>query len=225
MNGYSHPGCGFTLVELQIALALFVMMLGVLYGGLHIAQASQGAVSGSTERQLDRRVMDDRLRRQLAGIVPVRLEREQGADLLFTARNDTLRYLTTLPMHAGVGGLYWSSLEVADKGDEPNLMLVYCSVDWDRLARGSCAGEPERSLLMSGVKEIRFAYFGRVSEDAADLWHETWDSRTTLPVLIRITLALVDRVDPAIWTYRVMTQVDPSQKQFLFRRRRDGLRS
>ncbi len=47
-----------------------------------------------------------------------------------------------------------------------------------------------QTVLLSDIRSLRFAYFGRLPGDAGMSWHEGWSGENGLPTLIRLDLSL-----------------------------------
>ncbi len=63
------------------------------------------------------------------------------------------------------------------------------------VTKASPGVKARRRVLLSGVKKLRFSYFGTIDprdKDAPARWHDRWGDQTDLPRLIRIELDFDD---------------------------------
>lgn len=194
-----RPQRGFTLVELMVALTLFAIIAGILFGSLRLAGKSADAGEEKAQASSGMRLASDYLREQLASQHPQRMRKMLEFPILFGGTGDELRYTATLPGRVGVGGMWYYRLAVSKPPgkDDTALVLERVMPDLDGLSMPSFS-DAERSVLADDVKSIRISYYGRdrgVSLDQAPTWRNVWEDTQVLPVLIRIEV-LPRRGDP-----------------------------
>ena len=199
-----RAGAGFTLVELLVALTLLGLVSVVLFGGLRFGTRAWEAGNTRAERLAQVQAVQGVLRRRIAQAV---LPEDAGAESAFSdspaafaGAEDSLRFVALVPSRIGVGGFYLFELSVADDGDGARLELAW------RLFRPDQPGdldEPEpglggRRVLIEGIEEAKFGYYGAERAGAAAEWRERWDGADGLPALIALKVAF-PAGDPRSW--------------------------
>ena len=187
-RGGMRTARGFTLLELIVALVLFALLSGVLFGSLKLAGRSTDSGEAKAEAVSSTRLAEDFLRSNLAQEHPLRMRRIIQFPLLFTGRQDELRYASELPARVAGGGIWFYRLSVRSGDPKSPLVLERMIPDL------SAASMPEfndadRSVLADGIAKLAIGYFGRESGDMAattPTWRDRWDDTQRLPLLIRI---------------------------------------
>ena len=181
---------GFTLIELMVALALFAMLSGILFGSLRLAGRSADAGEEKAQASSGMRLASDYLREQLTSQHPQRMRKMLEFPVLFGGTEQEVRYAATLPGRVGVGGMWYYKLSISNVPGKqhPALVLERVMPDLDAVSMPSFS-EAERSVLADDVKSLKIAYFGRdrgAALDQAPTWRNTWDDTQLLPVLVQI---------------------------------------
>lgn len=194
-----HRARGFTLVELLIALSLFALMSGVLFGSLRLAGRTWDAGEAKAEANSGMRLAGDYLRTQLTAQHPQRMRKIAEFPLLFSGTRDDLRYAAPLPGRVGVGGMWFYRLalvEGAGKG-KSSLVLERMVPDVNATTMPEF-NSADRSVLADDIASLKIGYFGRdrgASLEMAPTWRDRWDDPQQLPLLLRVEVA--PRVGPA----------------------------
>jgi len=179
---------GFTLLELTIALVLLALLSTVLFGSLKLAGRSTDSGEAKADAVSSMRLAENFLRTNLAQEHPLRMRKMVQFPLLFSGRNDELRYAAELPARVAGGGIWFYRLAV--HADDPKSPLVLERVIPDL----SAAAMPEfdnadRSVLAEGIAKLVIGYYGRDSgavTSTTPTWRDRWDDTQRLPLLIRI---------------------------------------
>jgi general secretion pathway protein J len=86
-----------------------------------------------------------------------------------------------MPAHLGIGGLYRIGLSLSDGSGPRRLVMTR------RLLHPDLADDDaETTMLIDGVEDIEFAYFGALDEAGPSLWHDRWGESEHLPALVRM---------------------------------------
>lgn len=181
---------GFTMIELLIAIGLFALMSGVLFGALRLAGRSTDAGEAKAEAVSGMRLTSDYLRRELTAQHPQRMRRMQAFPLLFGGTRDEVRFAGPLPARVGAGGMWYYRVSLAPVGEGQRRALVVDRMipDLGALAMPQF-GEAERSVLVDDIASLEISYYGRErgsSPDVVPTWRGSWDDPQLLPILIRI---------------------------------------
>ncbi len=190
-----RAGAGFTLIELLVALTLLGLVSVVLFGGLRFGTRAWEAGNARAERLAEVQAVQAVLRRRIAQAV---LPEDAGtasafsdSPAAFAGEEDSLRFVALVPSRFGVGGFYLFDLSVADDDDGTRLELAW------RLFRPDQPGdldEPEPGLggkrvLIEGIEEAKFGYYGAETAGAEAEWRGRWDEADGLPALIALEVA------------------------------------
>jgi general secretion pathway protein J len=194
MNGHSrisrrarpsHSSAGFTLIELLVALTLLGLMSVFLFGSFRFGTRVWEASSRRIEQigQVD--AVQTMLRHELGQAKGMTLERPGSQpEPTFAGSSTALRFAAPLPTHLGVGGYYLFWLTSDETQSNGELVLRR------RIYRPDTSPADDESdetvVLLRGVANLSFEYYGQASEDAEPAWQQAWESHEALPDLIRI---------------------------------------
>jgi general secretion pathway protein J len=165
---------GFTLIELLVALALSAFVSVLLLHGVRLAASGLDRHSKAAERLDARQALDELLRRMLGSAVLI--PRIAGGE--FAGQPTAVEFVAVA--EDGGAGLYRVTLGLDRAG---SLVL--------RRRLASPAGDPREaaSVLATGLRGFRLAYFGADAADATPSWHDSWQQLNVLPLMVR---AIVD---------------------------------
>lgn len=180
---------GFTLVELLVAMALLGLISVLLFGGIRFGARSWEAGHERLEQINEVEVAQAVLRQLLGRAREVTLfDAGRSRDAVpFFGRREEVFFAAPLPAHRGIGGAYGFALQLSRQAGRDDLVLAW------RLQRPesppSASEEFEdRTVLMSDVRDVTFAYYGAPEEGRAPDWMETWDGTNGLPRLVRVSV-------------------------------------
>lgn len=188
-GGTSPCGCpsGFTLLELLVGLAVLSLILVMLFGGVRFATASLGRADQASERLSDLRIAHSFIRRHVAAARPLAVPGDGRGRLAFEGGPSSLGFATVLAPHLGRGaGPHWARLSLDEVASGSGLVFARRPLRGTGSEGGAAAAE--RSLLLGGVEELRFSYFGVSPPERGPRWHDRWSGETALPRLVRLRL-------------------------------------
>ncbi|HEV2673305.1 MAG TPA: prepilin-type N-terminal cleavage/methylation domain-containing protein [Aliidongia sp.] len=169
---------GFTLIELLVVLAIFGLMSAMLSGGFH----SLSHIVETGNRRVDRTAQLTLTANFLHRVVADARPLPDGADrVMFEGTEDAVRFVGAPPVALAKGGFHMLQVDVEGKPHQ----LVF---------RSGPMGDtrPARSILLDGVADARFAYFGRLLRTQPANWHDQWPGTAGLPQLIRLRVTFTD---------------------------------
>jgi general secretion pathway protein J len=169
---------GFTLLELLVAVTVLVLLSAVLGGGVRFGLAAWQAGERRADRMEEPAAVHALLRRQIESAYPLTRRRGEPA-VVFEGTRDRLRFVTTLPARLGVPGL----ADVTLYRDGGALRLA-----WQPL--GERVAAAEAVVLLDGVEDLAFAYYGGPARTAPAEWRDDWAEAGFLPALVRVSLRL-----------------------------------
>jgi len=189
---------GVTLVELLVALSILSLMAVLLLGGMHLGLRvwESGGDRQVFEQRLERA---DAFLRQLlaqAGRAAPAVATPAAEDLTgpgaapivkvgFVGEADRMNFVALLPYQLGSAGNCEFQLSRHSNDRGGNLVL-----SWQRNIGAMETGGPSQTVLLGGVRSIRLAYFGHLTNESAATWHDSWADPMGLPALIRLDLSL-----------------------------------
>lgn len=194
---------GVTLVELMVALAVLSLMAVLLLGGMRLGLRvwESGGDRQASEQRLER--ADAFLRQLLAqagraagmsGLSPDEAAAPTVTSMAtagFIGEADRMHFVALLPYQLGSDGSYQFELSRHGNAQGANGQGGNLVLGWRRDGGATRApGAPAQTVLLGGVKSLRLAYFGHLTNEPASSWHERWADRNMLPALIRLDLSM-----------------------------------
>jgi general secretion pathway protein J len=185
---------GLTLIELLLSLAILVVLTGFLAGGVSIGRRAFDAdrVNGiGSETDAAIQVISALIGSALP--VPANTG-DQQASVMFDGRQETLLFVGLSEGRSLRGGPDKISLRRSG-GD-----LVVAVSAWAAAAKkDALEPSPPAVVVLRGVREVRFGYFGRINPTAAPSWRTDWFRSEHLPDLVSIRIDFEDerRNEPA----------------------------
>ena len=185
---------GLSLIELLLALAILAVLTGFLAGGLSIGRRAFDAdrasgVSGETDAAIQA------ISSLIASALPVAASTANPkSGIVFDGRQATLSFMGLSEGRALRGGPHMIRLR------RSGVDLVVDVVGSAPEAAGDAAGlTPTRVIALSGVRDIRFSYFGSANPAGPPGWQAQWFRAERLPDLVSIQIEFEDarRNEPA----------------------------
>jgi general secretion pathway protein J len=190
---YSAPSAGFTLIELLVALLLlglvFLLLTSGLQFGTSVWSARDNEVSGNSEVLTAQSV----LRRVLSETRPVMIEADvsHARHVYFAGTESSLRFVTSMPGHLGIGGFYEVVIYPVES-DAGNRVEMSWHLFRTAEAALAASNEDRHAVLLTGVNQLQFAYFGYRGKNEPAQWYSDWQDFDHLPDLIRMHVVFND---------------------------------
>lgn len=193
---------GFTLFELLVALSLLALLTIVLTGQVRFGLRAWETGAAVADDMAELQTVQNFLRRQLSLTQALReklAEEDEDDDSrrnqqIFAGEPRQLRLAAAGDPRFGTAPYNLLELSWRRRAGEGLL-----HVDWRPhypITKNSPEAEGRQRVLLTGVANVRFSYFGildRRDRDAEARWHESWTGQARLPRLIRIELDFVDK--------------------------------
>jgi general secretion pathway protein J len=183
---------GFTLIEVLVAMAVFSVIAGALYGSLYVSERAATGAADDLQRLHEMRTALDTLGRELEASLP---EAEEGAPLRLRDRDIFGKPASQVAFQSYVSARPGTSLlSYRVEQREERLVLVKAlaaAAGWEEAEEAEFVEEVDSFL-------IEAAGGGR--------WHRAW-AEDTLPDALRITLAIPGRGGPFTLTRTVRPRV------------------
>jgi general secretion pathway protein J len=185
---------GLTLIELLLALAILAVLTGFLAGGLSIGRRAFDAdrssgVSAETDTAIQA------VSSLIASALPVPANTaSQKSGIVFDGRQATLSFVGLSEGRALRGGPHMIVLRRS--GSDLVVDVVRSAPE---AAGGAAVPAPTRVVALSGVRDIRFSYFGSMNPSGPPGWQAQWFRAERLPELVSIQIDFDDplRNEPA----------------------------
>jgi general secretion pathway protein J len=185
--GHGQGGqSGFTLVELLVALALFSLLVTVLFNNVHFGLQAWKQGGARAEDVQHMMASQELLRRMIGDIYPMYIiDAAAGPRIDFEGTKDALSFLASAPTSANTGGRYRFKLSVERRSGEDDLILSAMP----ELAFSQNSAMGTRTLLLRDVDHAEFSYFGTPAGERNPQWTDVWSKRSEMPVLVRVRVA------------------------------------
>jgi general secretion pathway protein J len=180
---------GFTLIEVVVALTLFALLLVFLFGGLRFGNRAVSVGTDMIERAVALTTAETFLRNQLAAAEPLPITSDnQRREVTFDGRRDAVDFVALPPAYLVGGGFHWLRVGL-EKTSGGNALVVR----WQPLRRDE-SGETLNGMdvLLQGVNDVAFSYFGSPDGVEPRSWHDEWHNAAFLPALVRVRIAVAD---------------------------------
>jgi general secretion pathway protein J len=189
---------GFTLLEVVVAIALFAMLMTLVYNVLSTAARAFEAGQTRTSSSDSRRVISEFLRASLTAAFPIAVGKGQKWSLLFDGGDGRLRYVADLPGYVGVGGLHEIVIERERLGADDALVMRRRPLVLDD--RGEVSGDFDSRVLLDQVNDFQVRFFGSEEDDQEPDWRDAWPAGQRMPMLVELAITDADdRPWPALW--------------------------
>jgi general secretion pathway protein J len=185
---------GFSLLELVVALTMIGLIAAAAFGGLRLGTRAWESGDRKTNAVAQSRLAQGFLRRQIAAAYPLVLESELAEkQVAFRGLPERVTFIASLAAHLGRGGLYRLTLGFVEEGDTGRLIMRrrLHQPDWDFFE--DAQEQDTTTVLVGGIERAVFSYFGRSRPGGQASWHDTWQDRTVLPLLVRLDVTYADR--------------------------------
>lgn len=186
---------GFTLLELLIAMSILAALIAMMAGSLSFGATVWEKSDVVAERTSRLMIAQRFLRRQVSEALPlVRPDGRRGSPIAFEGGTTKLKFVTGSLSHAAIGGPYLVDIHLDGSGARKQLVLSWRELapDLEDFDNGK---EEETSALLDGVAAIEISYFGKSTSGQDRIWHNSWEDRNELPLLVRIKLEFEDNAD------------------------------
>jgi len=185
---------GLTLIELLLALAILALLTGFLAGGLSIGRRAfdadrAGEISGETDTAIQA------MTSLIASALPGRAgTANPKSGVMFDGRRETMSFVSLSEGRSLRGGPHLVRLRRSGMD-----LVVDVMGSNPETAEGAAGLTPMRVVVLSGVRDIRFSYFGSVKPEGPSGWQAQWLGAERLPALVSIQIDFEDarRNEPA----------------------------
>lgn len=195
--------CGFTLLEVMLAILLLAMLLAGTFGAVRTATRATQSGEAAVDRVNRMRVAQEFLRHQLSRIMPLGFDRDDstGMNFVFEGDEKSMKFVAPMPGYLSKGGPYVQTLELERDGRglalsfTNNMLNGYDPQSLGSGIRSNRQSKNDRSepvVLLNQIRRGHFEYRGFDEQGKLDRWTDRWKDPSLTPVMVRVVLEMDD---------------------------------
>ena len=195
---------GFTLIEVVIALTIFALMSGILYGAFALGHSAIEKTQRSAALSQKQRSVGDLVGSYLRSAFPYKAS-TQDLGIFFQGETDSVTFISAYSQ--GLGGRGMARIQITgDQDENGRTALKLEEATPVRLDSQAGGGLNYDVVLQEGVRELRLAYLDPQPDE--ETWEDRWDGqeRRALPRAVRITY-LDEQGKSVRWIFPLMMVV------------------
>jgi len=177
---------GFTLIEVVLAITIFALMSGVLYGAFSLGHTAVEKSEKSFNRSQRTRSVGDLLATYIRSGYPYR-ESVQEQSIFFEGERERLIFVSAYSHAMGGRGMATIAIE-KEETDNGRARFRLTETAPVRIgAEGGDGGQRYSLIVQENVRDFQLAYLD--AEGDTENWEERWDGkeRRRLPRAVRMT--------------------------------------
>jgi prepilin-type N-terminal cleavage/methylation domain-containing protein len=186
---------GLTLIELLLSLAILAVLTGFLAGGLSMARRAFDA-DRVNRIASDSNAAIQTISTLIGSALPVPASRDgQVPGVMFDGGQEAILFVGLSEGRSLRGGPHKVSLRRNARDLVVEVIAAAAATTKD-----APEPPPTRVVVLSGVSEIHFEYFGKINPAAVAGWRPDWSGAEQLPDLVSLRVVFEDgrRNEPAI---------------------------
>ena len=200
-----HGARGFTLIEVVLAITIFALMGGVLYGAFSLGHSAVEKSAASFSRNQRTRSIGDLLATYIRSAYPYRGGTQDQA-IFFTGEQQSVTFVSSYSHAMGGRGMAKIAIE-KEEVDNGRARVRLAETAPVRVSGDVNDGGQRHSLvILEGVRDFQLAYLD--AEGEKENWEESWDgaARRRLPRALRMTFIDADGKEVR-WVFPLMLAV------------------
>lgn len=172
---------GFTLLELLIAMGLVSLISVLLYASLRTGALAWQSSLEMGQRAEETRLAQAFLRRVVRQCLPLEVRTERARYAHFEGSGKAMQFAGVLPAHRGIAGISELRLQAVAKGGQESIEFTSRLLRPDRNAAWH-----EPAVVLSGLANVNFSYYGTRNGKQAPRWQSAWRAAGRLPSLVQL---------------------------------------
>ena len=165
---------GFTLIEVVLALTIFALMGGILYGAFSLSHSAVEKSEANSTRNQKQRAITELLGNYIRSTFPYK-ETAQDQTVFFTGESDSVTFVSAYSQAMGGRGMAKIHLSKEEDGNQRIALKLEETAPVRIGAEAGAAGQSHSVLFQADMREVRFAYLDPQAED--EKWQDRWDGR------------------------------------------------
>jgi len=170
---------GFTLVEVQIALVILLLIVGVVMGGLRLATKTTHTAEKLIKQTSEFRIVSKLLSQQISSLIPLKGLKSGKKKLVFKGESEGLYYMGYLPENTIIGGPWLIHIHSHNN----QLRFSYKAFDNSQSIQDNISGKFASIAMLDEIETVSIMY-----KAVNGSWLSQWDDDDDLPVLIQFQL-------------------------------------
>lgn len=167
-----------------MALMLFSVITALLYSGLNLAIKSLSAAEKRSQEVNHVLAIQAFLRTKVASIQWIH-NNSLNRTGSFIGERHKLEFVSDVPQSITAGGLAIYQIELSSDPLKPALKVALNNYPKDDPLQSN---ELQEDVEISEIKQFNLAYFGQLTGEQENSWHQQWADKGRLPLLVKIEL-------------------------------------
>ena len=192
--------CGFTLVELLLAITLLSILMAMTYGGMRAATRATDRGQQVLEESGRLRMAHQFVRKQINQAVPLGFSQETDTlnslnelNIMEVFRGDasSVRFVGPMPGYLGFGGPQVQELRIVNGNNGQELVLTHALVQGFEESR---LLDRDPIMLLDHIETATFKFLMHDEESDTLSWMPSWDDYGTMPVAVALDIEFEEEV-------------------------------
>jgi prepilin-type N-terminal cleavage/methylation domain-containing protein len=204
-----HAERGFTLVEVVLSIAIFAVLVGILYGSFFLSERAATKAQARADVSQSLRTFEEVLGGYIRSAYPYRLN-PRDPSVYFAGDDRTVEFISSLS--TGLGGRGLSRVVISAELDGNRGATLVLEEEMPvRVGDKATGGGGYRNniLLAQGLSGLRFEYLdpGPDPQNPQETWVDEWDGKQKRALPRAVRLAYRGERGDVSWTFPVMMRV------------------
>lgn len=179
---YARDEAGFTLVELLVGLALFSLLITLLFDNVRFGVRAWQSAGANAEQFERNTISQDLLRRTIGNLYPMMVTSGGLQQIDFEGTREAVSFLGNAPIASNSGGRFRFRIFVERRQAQSDLVVA----STPELADPNDQLMTTKTLLVSGIDRAEFSYFGETVTERKLQWNDSWIKQNDIPRLVRL---------------------------------------
>ena len=189
VDANSRHQCGFTLLEIMVAMVVLTMIVATSFGALRLGERSWEAGLKHTAKTETLRSVSGALQRLFNQTLPISWRNNAKTTIAFDANHEQLRFIAPAPLHHGATGLFEYTLAVESDAVNKRLMLYYRLHNPDSPGFEASDADRQEIMLIDKLDAVNLRYYGSPIAKKDPQWNLLWTNKAeTFPQLVHIQI-------------------------------------